>query len=441
MALFQGLLLRVKSKETFKHWWLTFWLLTFCLSRIVVLTHPPYTQEGGGYSDVKQDYERYANMWRYGLTPYYEHLYEYPPATIPLVYLPLEIDQLGVGFYYLNYRVEIFLFELVLFLAIAYTLLFTCSQFKLSWLGLSFYILAGMIAKDYWYEGIDLVFAGMLTLSFLWRLKWGHSRMMAKLGFWTLFWLSTSIKFLTLPLLIPLALNRLHDWRKELVAIMLGFVLVWGFPLAYFRSSIAVMFVVHLQRPLKYGSFGTFVIKAINDYTKTEVQTDIKPHFPIVGPVSTVVERSVAIVYPLAMLLWLGGSVLMLYKRQWRFATKEQTFVYFIGISLTYMYTTFLAAKIFSSPFHLWYIPLLSLFPYKSKKLALISMSLAIFMLLLDTTTWIPQSNTLIFGSTPLVRLRDGLRFGLMGTSLVWWIFLTRNWLKNLEESPLFQRS
>ena len=40
----------------------------FIASRVYVFLNPPLY-----YSDVTADYERYANIWRYGLTPYLEH--------------------------------------------------------------------------------------------------------------------------------------------------------------------------------------------------------------------------------------------------------------------------------------------------------------------------------------------------------------------------------
>jgi len=54
--------------------------LGFFLGRFYVLNNPPPY-----YSDVNHDYQRYANMWHYGLTPYLKHFYEYPPATLPIL--------------------------------------------------------------------------------------------------------------------------------------------------------------------------------------------------------------------------------------------------------------------------------------------------------------------------------------------------------------------
>jgi len=96
-----------------KNSWLIFSLLIFFITRAYILKFPPPF-----YSDVFHDYRRYVNMWYSGLTPYLKHFYEYPPATLPLLYIPLLIKNLGLGHYYQNYRFQIFLFDFILFLFI-----------------------------------------------------------------------------------------------------------------------------------------------------------------------------------------------------------------------------------------------------------------------------------------------------------------------------------
>src|SRR3989304_6974597 len=82
-------------------------IFTFFISRIYILLNPP-----PNYSDVFHDYRRYAEMWSSGLTPYLVHLYEYPPITIPVLYLPEVLNKLNIGHYYQNYRLQIFIFDL-----------------------------------------------------------------------------------------------------------------------------------------------------------------------------------------------------------------------------------------------------------------------------------------------------------------------------------------
>lgn len=408
-------------------WQLFVWLLLFGLSRAWVIAHPPYHKviQGDavsyeGYSDVKQDYERYANMWKYGLTPYYEHLYEYPPASIPFVYLPLEIDLAGWGNYYTNYRMLISLVELIFFVI----LLLSVYQFNTSslikYLSLGFYILSGMWAKDYWYEGLDLIFSLSLGFAFMSRYLLPQSKRLSKILFWTFFWLSTAIKFMTLPLALPFFLLSVKKWKEEMVAGVIGFMLVWALPLLYFRTALSVSVVFHLGRPLKYGSLGTLIIKTINDVTHSEIQTDILPHLPMAGPVTQIVERIFSILFPVAMIITLAlVSVWAWRKARSHYQSSKTIFASYIRISLTYFFILFLTTKVFSSPFHIWYVPLLAMFPYAHIKQQLMAVVLALFMLGMDTTPYLKVSNTVRVGVIRLEHIRDWFRFVPMVIMLV----------------------
>jgi hypothetical protein len=286
------------------------WLSVFLVSRMYVLYNPPYMMpnqerqiQGSGYSDVKQDYERYANMWHYGLTPYLKHWYEYPPAAIPLTYLPLWIDLHGFGYYYQNYRLQIFVLELLFFSLLIGFLQKIPMPYINRQISLGFYVLAGTIAKDFWYDGLDLVFMMSLVGAIMLGYLPGLHKTWKRIGYWILFWLSVAIKLLTLPLALPFLLaSGRKVWKHELLACIAGFILIWGLPLMIFRSSLSVFLVFHGERPLKYEAFASFVVRTINDYTHTEIQSDVKPHFPMTGPVSTVAEQVTGIIFPLALL-------------------------------------------------------------------------------------------------------------------------------------------
>lgn len=408
-------------------WQMFVWLLLFGLSRIWVIAHPPYhkviqgdTVSYEGYSDVKQDYERYANMWKYGLTPYYEHLYEYPPASIPFVYLPLEIDLAGWGNYYTDYRIFLSLVELMFFVI----LLLTVYRFNTSPLikivSLGFYILSGMWAKDYWYEGLDLIFSLSLGFAFMSRYLLTQRKYLSKILFWTFFWLSTALKFMTLPLALPFFLLAVKKWKEEVVASAIGFMLVWAIPLLYFRTALSVSVVFHLGRPLKYGSLGTLIIKTINDVTHTEIQTDILPHLPMAGPVTQIVERTFSILFPLAMLATIALTSVWAWKKGRGYSQSSVTAIAsYIRISLIYFLILFLTTKVFSSPFHIWYVPLLAMFPYAYIKQQVMAMVLALFMLGMDTTPYFKVSDTVRIAMITLEHIRDWFRFVPMVMMLV----------------------
>ena len=333
-------------------------IIGFFISRIYILLNPP-----PNYSDVFHDYRRYAEMWASGIVPYFEHLYEYPPATLPVLYLPEVLNRLNIGHYYQNYRLQIFLFDLVISVFVTGAILKLKTKPINKILAIIFYNLAPAIAKDFFYEGIDWLFIGSYALALIYLSK--------KFWFWLLFWLSTAIKLLTAPLAVVFAGK---DWKK----ILITFVLIWGLPLAIFRSSLGVMFVYNNARGIKYAAFPSFVVETVNYFTHTETRRNQPPDFELQGPVSSLAEKVVSLIYPLSILL-----VLIYGRRQ------PQNYASAIKISLIYFLTMFFTAKIFSQPFHLWLIPLLALFPFKSTKIQLLMMGLVMMLLVVDTTPWI----------------------------------------------------
>lgn len=332
--------------------------LSFFLSRIFILLNPP-----ADYSDVFHDYRRYAVMWADGLTPYLKHLYEYPPATIPLLALPEAFNRANIGHYYENYRLQVFLLDTVISYFIFSAVLNLKTRPINKVLAVVFYNLAPVIAKDFFYEGIDWIFIGSFSLAII--------MMSRRLWFWILFWLSTGIKLLTAPLALVL---MKRDWRQ----IFLGFILIWGLPLLLFRSSLGVILVYNNARGIKYAAFPSFIVETVNNFTHTETRRNEPPDYEWQGPVSATAEKAVGIIWPLSI-----AFVLAFGRRL------PKNYPSAVKISLIYFLITFFTAKIFSQPFHLWYIPLIALYPFKSTKMQLAMISLALLLLIVDTTPWI----------------------------------------------------
>jgi hypothetical protein len=380
-----------------------------------VLLNPPYVESkdgkpGYGYSDVKQDSERYANMWYYGLTPYRKHMYEYPPIAIPFVYIPLLVDLAHIGHYYQNYRVEIFLFECVLFAMMIKTISKIWQhQLWRQVIALSFYCLIGAIGKDYWYEGLDLLLIGFYVMALMTQYWWGRDKLWKRVVFWALFSASFGVKYMTAPMALPLFWMQRKKWKQEILAGMIGFLLVWGVPIVLYRSSLSVMVLFHTVRPLKYGAFGTWVVWAINDFTHSEVQTNILPHLPIVGPVAAAVEKMLGILFPLSILLSVGWSTFVAHVKT--FKSREHELQSIIYMTLVYFMAIFFTNKVFSSPFHIWYVPLITLLPLESIKTQLWLMAGSFWTFLLDTTPWIKMPDVKLGQIVPAVRIRDLTRF------------------------------
>ncbi len=416
----------------------------FICSRYYIFTHPPQS-----YSDVTADYERYANMWRYGLTPYRQHLYEYPPATIPMLSIPLSLDQAGIGKYYKNYRTEILLIDTFFFIYLVWI------SRRLPWLkqrwflSLLAYILLTTAASDFLYEGIDLAFTAAAVVALTLSLAITKKSFVLETIVWAFFWLSTAIKFLTLPLLLPLFL-LLHRGKlvQQLAACALGFILVWGLPLGLYRSSLQVSFVHNGNRPIKYAAFPAHIIRWVNSFTHSEHQNPVAPDFEYVGPVSTQVTKIDAIVFPLAVLSSIGYMIFILLQKTrtklpQSFAESKKllfstTFVegtervrFGLYYYMVYIFTLFLTAKIFSQPFHIWYIPVVVLLPYRSIHRWLLVIALCFLMILLDMTTVLHiKHNFLLFGTIEIALIRDVFRFIPMGIIL----YIASNELWNIPE-------
>jgi hypothetical protein len=383
---------------------LTLIILLFSFSRFYINKYWPTN-----YSDVRTDYERYARMWHYGLIPYTHHMYEYPPLTIPLLSLPLKYEHWGVNYYH-NYRFQVMLVDIAfftLFVGSVYRL-FKKNSFVKKLTIVSFYILITTIAKSFIYDGLDLIFMSSIFTSFLLFVWLDTKEMLGKTIVWTFFWISTAIKFLTLPLMIPIFLIIYSNWKKDFSSFITSFILIWGIPIIIFRSTLLVPFILNNNRPIKNSSFPAYIIKLIDYQSNTETKGNIPPDFEYTGPISSIVTKATKIIFPISMLVWLLYSVkYVLKKKKYKIKynlkslsktikseifkpinlkSKEQL-ITLLRIYGLYLFTLFFFAKIFSQPFHVWYMALVALFPFLIKKNPLWLWVPALTMVIHDMTT------------------------------------------------------
>jgi len=361
--------------------------LIFLLVRVYVLINFPKE-----YSDVKHDYERYANMWWYGLPPYFKHLYEYPPATIPLLIIPLALDQSGIGIYYFNYRWQIFFIETIIYFFILKTLKKILPSPSGQYLTIIFYNLACLIAKDFWYEGIDLVFIGVLVLAFCSYILLKKQSLLNKTLFWSLFWLSVGIKFITLPLFIPLFLIKNDNFKKEVWAFILGFLIIWGLPIAVFRSSLSVSLLFHLSRALHASSFPAFIVYTLNHFSRSEEMIKLEWF----GPLSQKLLFWSSIVLIINTLIFLWLSIKLILKQSSRRSNFSIKYLLMLKLSLIYFLIFILSGKIFSPPFNIWYTLLLTIYPFKNIKRQLLFSFLLIWALIFNTTNIVKLPETIM---------------------------------------------
>ncbi|MFX0046497.1 MAG: hypothetical protein ACFE8Z_11665 [Candidatus Hermodarchaeota archaeon] len=390
-----------------------FFLISFLIffgTRAFLLLNPAAEYIGRptrrGYSDVTHFYEPYANMWRYGLPPYLKHMFEYPPGAVPLIYLPLIFDQIGIGFYYLNYRIQTFLIETLIFFFILKTLKRTFSQPFSRYASVIYFAVAAIIAKDFWYEGIDIAFIGSLTLALISYLLLKKQKFIQKTLFWFLFWLSGAIKIVTLPLWIPFLFiknkNIKKTFKEEFNALIIGFLLVWGIPLAIFRTSLSIPFYFHAKRPLHASSFPAYIIYTINHFTKSEVMKDLE-WFGVLTQKALFWSFVGLGVFTALIIAW---AIMKKLKNK-----KVDPYILMLRTSILYLIAFMMSGKIISPPFHIWHTFLLTIFPYKNKKTQFILFFLGLWILIFNTTNIVKLPETIMIYPFTWQYLRHLLRF------------------------------
>jgi len=282
----------------------------------------------------------------------------------------------GLGFYYLNYRWQIFIIEAIFYFFILKSLKKIFSSPWQKYLTIIFYNLSALIVKDFWYEGIDLVFIGSLALSLLFYLL-KKQTFKNKVFFWFFFWLSTAIKFITLPLVIPFLIIKKQKFVQEIKACFSGFLLVWGIPLLIFRSSLSVSLVFHAKRPLHASSFPAFIIYTLNHFTHSEKMVNLEWF----GSLSQKALFWSFVFLGINTVLVLFWSI-----RKFLINPKINRYTLMLKSSLIYLIAFILSGKIFSPPFNIWYVLLLTIFPFKNIKQQFLIFSLIIWSLLANTT-------------------------------------------------------
>ena len=354
-----------------EHYW-PFWLGLFVALRLLVIFLP-----GPGYTDVTHYYERYANTWHYGLPPYTHSVFEYGPLAAVAIYLPLRVDLAGIGQYYINYKFLSFLVELPAFTMLVW---YQKKHHQGQTFPLMLYLLLTSLAKNWLYEGIDMIFSSLVMIAVLTldlETKW--SRFVS----WLLLWASTAVKFLTLPLIVPFYLLTRKKFWPSIIMALLTFMLVWGGPLAYYRSSLSVPFVYNAGRTIKYNTITHLIVRTLNNATHTEVQSKEAPDYSFSGPKSTVAAQILTWLYPLSLALILLAQGVYIYyletgkwfdrpAKMWsrlfqpNFLDSHRRSQTAAWCYLTYFLVSFFTAKIYSNPFLLWLLPLMIILEWRN---------------------------------------------------------------------------
>lgn len=347
------MLVKIKPMQKLLQWiqknWLWVAIAGFALSRLYIFATPP---------TYVRYFEEYANIWYYGLPPYLMHLFEYPPATIPFISGPLLLDLAGIGQYRINFRIMMLFVDVLMF---AFSLaamrkLGYSSRTKL--VNILFYLLMTIKAKDFMYENLDMLFTLSLFVPTILPLLLNRGRYVTQ---WLLYWFGVGIKLVNAPLGLLYFLGTKMSLVKKIALIGVTCLVIWGLPLAVYRSSLSVMLVYHKNRVIQVESFAALVIRGANLFTHSE-EIFFSEHksFDMKGPISNALLPVVNAALILSML------VLVIYILRHRDKASDPVFM--MKVTLIFIFSYFLTNKVFSTPYHLWYVPLLAVYPYRSMR-------------------------------------------------------------------------
>lgn len=362
--------------------------LLFFLSRLLIWLFPPE------FTDVMYSYYHYARIWSEGYTPYLKHLFEYPPANILLFYIPRIIDRATIIIDYPTaYRFIVFLVDLLIFILAIKTLRKLKLKRGAIFISLTYYILAIAKAKDFVYDSMDLIFISGLFISLV-LLKLKKESYQWRFFSWLFFWLSTAFKYITLPLVIPyLLMKRNKDFKKEIVISFLSFLVIWGLPLIIFRTSLSVSFIYHFKRGFQVESVPANIIRLLNSWTQTETYIEVFKNYDIAGPLTQKLTPFLSLLFPLAMI---GFLIYSIKKSLDLCKNLKEEYKEKLRLALIFLFLFLLTSKVFSTPFHLWIPPLLTIYPFKSIKKQISILLVSFFMIAISMTP-IPNLKFSIF--------------------------------------------
>ena len=413
-------------------------IILYLFSRLVIYLSPP-----PHFSEITYSYMPYAHLWESGETPYLKQWYEYPPATIPLFYAPHLVDKYTWGhLWHLNYaqayKMMLIAVDLGVFALIWKTLHKLKVRPNVFLLGIIYYILATTKANHYLYDSMDLVFGAAITLGVAAPILWRENT--GRFFSWLGYFLAVALKYVNAPLgflyalldlkhlssYVPSPIHRRGDLGVRLCRLVilasLARFLVWGLPLAYFRSSLLVSFEYHKQRGLQIDSMAASLVRFANAFTHSEVAVERYKNYDLVGPLSSQALRVLNLAFPAGIAAFLIlGTYLIVKSKKFNF---KNSGVLKLDLTLGYVILFMLIGKVLSTPFLLWQIPLLSIYPFRNNREQLKFLIPSSLIILMSMSPW-PDIKLLGFMSLPTVFVN--LRWILFTFMFISWWQLKRS--------------
>jgi hypothetical protein len=393
-----------------------YWLIgLFVITRVYIWVSKPIE-----FTDVVHNFMAYAHLWASGDRPYLDQWYEYPPGTIPLFYLPhlIDVGTLGDPWhldYAQSYRGIMLVTDLLLFWLIWKVLEKRKVGGQVFVTALIYYSLITAKAHHFMYDKIDLMFAAASVFGVVSPILVKKERVSSFLAWWGYF-VSVALKLVNIPLGLVYALTQRKDIKRLILGMTAAFIVTLALPILYYRSSLLVIYEYHKQRGLQVESVPAVISLTVNKFTNTENFAEVYKNYDVVGPISEKVKKVYDVVFPGSLILFLWYATKLILKN----TKKTDRFTTDLYLSVGYIFVFMLTSKVLSTPFLLWHIPFLAVYPFKRLSTQL-KFLIPSFVIIASSMTKIPDL------SWGLVNLH--LVIGWIRSGLFLWILYS--WLKH----------